>query len=106
MCLAEPAVERQPGIDFDLILRVDRDQAPVRILRQRCDRGAPIVVNHVEELIVLLSETVKARARVIWPRNPRHRPLSPFVFGGAVLRGGAWEIVWIAYIVGAVVMEE
>src|SRR5260221_13283953 len=60
----------------------------------------------MEELIVLLSEAVETYARVIGSLNPRHRPLAPFIFRGAVLRCSTREIIWIAYVVGAVVMEE
>src|ERR1700676_1452985 len=106
VCLAQPAVERQPGIDFDLILDVNSNEAAVWILQQRRDRSASIAVNYMEELIVLLSETVEARARVIGPLDPRHGPLASFIFRSAILRRGAWEIVETTYVVGAVVMEE
>src|ERR1700738_4773961 len=106
VCLAQPSVERQPGSNFDLILCVDSDKAAVRILRQRCNLAAPIVVNDMEKLIVLLSETVETYACVIGSLNPRHGPLAPFIFGGTVLRCSTGEIIWIAHVVGAVVMEE
>ncbi len=60
----------------------------------------------MKELVVLLSETVEAYPRVIGSLNPRHGPLAPFIFRGAVLRCSTREIIWIAYVVGAVVMEE
>src|SRR5229473_5008128 len=56
VCLAQATIEGQPGIDFDLVLNIDSDEATVWILRQGRNRATPIVVNHVEKLIVLRSE--------------------------------------------------
>src|SRR5260370_19626963 len=80
MRLAQPAVQRQPGIDLELILLVSSDQAAVRILLHRPYDAASIVVNDVEKLVVLLSETVETHARVVPLLNPGHSRLAPLIF--------------------------
>src|SRR6267378_3753327 len=106
MSLTQPAVERQPRSDFELVLSVNSDEAAVGILRQWRDRAAAIVVDHVKELSILLGEAVETEARVIAPFDPGNARLPAFVFRGAVLRCGAGYVVRVAAVVGAVVMKE
>ncbi len=106
MRLAQASVQCDPGIDLDLIFDVGSDEAPVGILRQWRYRATAVVEDHMEKLIVLLSETVEACSRIATSRDPRHGTLATFVFGRAVLRRSTRKIIWVAYVVDAVVMEK
>ena len=72
----------------------------------RNDKAAPVVINDVKKLIVLLSKAVEPHPRIVAPLDPGDIRLAASVFRGAVLRRGAGDVIRIAPVVGAVVVKE
>src|SRR5262249_16529753 len=80
MSLGGTAVQREPGSRLELVFEECGGQAAGRTLSQRRnDRAAPVVIDDVEELVVLLREAVKAHARVVAPFDPRNACLAAFI---------------------------
>src|SRR5260370_34748596 len=104
MSLTQPAVEREPRSDFELVLDKCGNQTAGWTLR--LGEIAPVAVNHMEKLIILLGEAVETHPCVVTPFDQGDIRLSTSIFRGTVLRGGAGHVVRIAAVVDAVVVEE
>src|SRR5258708_36165968 len=101
MGLAEAGIEREPRSGPELVLNKCGDQAAGGILRERRDdRTAAIVINDMEELSVLLRETVQTRPRVVASFYPRDVRLPASIFRRAVLLCGAGWVGQVAAVVG------
>src|SRR5258708_217742 len=107
MGLAEAGIEREPRSGPELVLNKCGDQAAGGILRERRGgRTAAIVLKDMEELIVLLRETVETHPRVVAAFDPRDVRLPASIFRAAGFRCGAGCVERIAAVVGAVVVKE
>src|SRR5260370_3948207 len=90
-----------------MVLQKCGDEVAGWTLRQGGDDGGgPVVIDHVEKLIVLLREGVNPQPRVAAYFDPGHVGLPAFIFRGTVVRRGAGYVIRRAVVVGAVVMKE
>src|SRR5712692_4169064 len=107
MRLAYSRIEREPGGGAKLIFQIEGRKRPRKIFGvAKRRRSAAVVEQQIEQLRVLLGETVETRAGVISTLNIGEGGLAPFIFGRVGLRCSRGRIVRTADVIGAIEMVE
>ena len=98
--------ERQPTQRLVLVFQEQRFQMPGcdSVLGERKSRA--VVGDQVDGLVVMLSESVQADARVVPRCHRAEHDLRAGVLRAAVLRGADRRVVRVAVVIGAVVVIE